>query len=61
MMKEKGNELALSDPDPKWSVDAVLHFYAATYPILTTATLSGPVITGDTVQYRFESTMGTKG
>lgn len=61
LMKEKGNEIALSDPDPMWGVDAVLHFYAATYPILTTATLSGPVIANDTVQYRFESTMGTKG
>jgi len=61
LMKEKGNEIPLADPDPNWSVDAAMQFYANSYPILTTATLSGPEIQNDTVQYRFESTMGTKG
>ena len=61
LMKEKGNDIALTDPDVKWSVDAVLQFYANTYPILTTAKISGPVINEDKVQYRFESMMGTKG
>lgn len=61
LMKAKGNDIPLSDPDPRWSVDAVMQFYAHSYPILTTATISGPEITNDTVQYRFESTMGTKG
>jgi PRTRC genetic system protein C len=60
-MKDKGNELTLSDPDAKWSVEAVLQFYATTYPILTTAKISGPLINDDAVQYRFESMMGTKG
>jgi PRTRC genetic system protein C len=61
LLKEKGNDIPLADPDPKWSVEAVMQFYAHSYPILTTATLSGPEIKNDTVQYRFESTMGTKG
>lgn len=61
LMKDKGNELTLSDPDAKWSVEAVLQFYATTYPILTTAKISGPLINDDAVQYRFESMMGTKG
>jgi PRTRC genetic system protein C len=61
LIKEKGNDIPLADPDPKWSVEAVMQFYAHSYPILTTATLSGPEIKNDTVQYRFESTMGTKG
>lgn len=60
-MKEKGNDITLTDPDAKWSIDAVLQFYANTYPILTTAKVSGPLINEDTVQYRFESMMGTKG
>ena len=60
-MKEKGNDITLSDPDPKWSIDAVMHFYATTYPTLTTAKTVGPEIINDTVQYRFETTMGTKG
>ena len=61
LMKEKGNDITLADPDAKWSTDAVLQFYANTYPILTTAKISGPVINEDKVQYRFESMMGTKG
>ena len=60
-MKEQQAEIILADPDPAWSVDAVLQFYAATYPLLTTAKVSGPVIDNDAVQYRFESLMGTKG
>ncbi len=60
-MREKGNDITLTDPDAKWSTDAVLQFYANTYPILTTAKISGPVINEDKVQYRFESMMGTKG
>jgi len=61
LMKEKGNEIALSDPDPKWSIEAVMHFYANSYPTLTTAKTVGPEIKNDTVEYRFETTMGTKG
>ena len=61
LMKDRNNDVTLTDPDSKWSVDAVLQFYANSYPILTTAKISGPVIRNDTVQYRFESVMGTKG
>jgi len=60
-LREKGNDIALSDPDPKWSVEAVMQFYAHTYPTLTTAKPIGPEIRDDAVQYRFETTMGTKG
>ncbi|MDH6252491.1 PRTRC genetic system protein C [Chryseobacterium sp. H1D6B] len=58
---DKGQEIKLSDPEPKWSVEAVMNFYANTYPILTTAKVSAPVIREDTLQYTFESVMGTKG
>lgn len=61
LMKDKGNNITLSDPDPKWSIEAVMQFYAPTYPVLTTAKAIGPEIKNDTVQYRFETTMGTKG
>jgi len=61
LMRDKENDISLADPDPRWSVDAVMQFYAHSYPILTTATLSGPEIHNDTLRYRFESTMGTKG
>ncbi|KUJ56217.1 MULTISPECIES: PRTRC system protein C [Chryseobacterium] len=61
ILKENGQEIWLNDPEPKWSVEAVLNFYANTYPILITAKVSAPKIIDDTVQYQFESVMGTKG
>ena len=61
VFNNKGEQIRLSDPDSKWSVETVLNFYANTYPILTTAKVSAPQIKEDTVQYRFESVMGTKG
>jgi len=61
LFQDKGQEIRLTDPEPKWSVQAVMNFYSNTYPILATAKVSAPVIREDTVQYRFESVMGTKG
>ncbi|OJW81126.1 PRTRC system protein C [Terrimonas sp.] len=61
LLKENGTDIRLTDPEPSWSVEAVMNFYTNTYPILTTAKISAPRIEDDTVQYRFESVMGTKG
>lgn len=58
---DKGLKIILDDPEPRWSVDAVMNFYANTYPILTTSKVSAPVIKDDSVVYTFESVMGTKG
>lgn len=61
IMKDKGGEVILADPEPKWSAMAVLNFFSNTYPLLTTATVSAPRIKDDTVQFTFDSIMGTKG
>ncbi|EJG02022.1 MULTISPECIES: PRTRC system protein C [Flavobacterium] len=61
ILKDKGHDIILTDPEPRWSVEAVLNFYASRYPILTTAKISAPAIKDDAVEYRFESVMGTKG
>ena len=61
ILQDKGQEIRLTDPEPKWSVVSVMNFYANTYPILTTAKVSAPQIKDDKVQYKFESVMGTKG
>jgi len=61
LLKENGTDIRLTDPEPSWSVEAVMNFYANTYPVLTTAKISAPRIEDDTVQYRFESVMRTKG
>ena len=56
-----GQELKLADPDNSMRPEAVLNYYAGTYPILTTAKIEGPEINDDAVEYRFISTLGTKG
>lgn len=61
ILVDKGQEITLTDPNPNWSPQAVLNFYSANYPILTTAKISAPVIKDDAVQYRFETVIGTKG
>ncbi len=61
IFKENNQPIELTDPNPKWSPQAVMNFYANTYPILTTAKVSSPKINTDKVQYHFESVMGTKG
>jgi PRTRC genetic system protein C len=61
ILNDKGQEIRLSDPEPQWNVESVMNFYAHTYPMLTTAKVSAPIIREDTIQYRFESVMGTKG
>ena len=61
ILKDIGQEIRLTDPEPRWSVEAVLNFYANTYPILTTAKISAPQIKDNAVEYKFESVMGTKG
>ena len=61
ILKDKGKDIKLTDPEPRWSVEAVMNFYANMYPILTTAKASAPQIKDDAVEYKFESVMGTKG
>lgn len=59
--KTNGQEIRLNDPNPNFTPADVQHFYSGTYPILTNAKLIGPEFKDDEAQYRFESTMGTKG
>lgn len=61
MFDNNGRETKLSDPDQKYSPEAVLNYYSNNYPILTTAKIEGPEIKGDAVVFRFVSVLGTKG
>ncbi len=61
ILKDKEQEIRLTNPEPRWNVEAVLSFYANTYPILTTAKISAPIIRDDMIEYKLESVMGTKG
>ena len=59
--KDKDQDIKLADPDDSLSPEAVLNFYSNTYPLLVTAKIEGPEISADEIQYKFTSTMGTKG
>lgn len=59
--KDKEQEVCLADPSQTFTPEAVLNFYAQTYPILTTATIKGPEIINDAIRYEFVTTIGTKG
>lgn len=54
-------EIVLKDPNPNMSPEEVIKFYSSEYPELTNATLSGPKVVGNTAQYSFKETVGTKG
>ena len=61
ILKDNGQDITLTDPEPRWSVEAVLNFYANTYPILTTAKIAAPIIRDDRIEYKLERVRGTKG
>lgn len=61
VITEKGKEIKLTDPEPKWSEQDVLFFYSNMYPMLTTAKISAPTIENDEIVYKFETVIGTKG
>lgn len=61
LYRENGQELKLTDPNEEFTIADVQNFFAGTYPVLTNAKVIGPEIRDDEAQYRFESTMGTKG
>lgn len=58
---QDGQDIRLADPDASLSPEAVLNFYTNTYPPLVTSKIEGPEIEDDEVQYRFVTTIGTKG
>lgn len=61
LFKQDQQEIKLSDPSPSLSPQQVMNFFAGTYSMLTIATVEGPEIVDDEIQYRFKTTLGTKG
>lgn len=61
ILTQNGQKIRLSDPEPRWNTNSVKNHYANIYPVLTTAKVSSPNIIDDTIEYHFETTMGTKG
>ena len=55
------NGLHLPDPNPKLTVEEVQNTYAASYPEIMTATVTGPEALGGKLVYTFSKAIGTKG
>ena len=53
--------LTLPDPDGRLDVESVRSLYAATYPEITTAALTGPEAVDGKLVYTFTKAIGTKG
>jgi PRTRC genetic system protein C len=53
--------LTLPDPAPDLDVESVRSLYAASYPEITTAALTGPEALDGTLVYTFTKAIGTKG
>jgi len=55
------NGVKLGDPSNSMSPEEVRQFYAAQYPDITTASITGPETDGEKLIYRFERAIGAKG
>ncbi len=53
--------LNLPDPDERLDIEGVRSLYAATYPEITTAALTGPEAVDGKLVYTFTKAIGTKG
>jgi len=53
--------LVLPDPAPDLDVESVRCLYAASYPEITTAALTGPEAVDGALVYTFTKAIGTKG
>jgi len=53
--------LVLPDPAPDVDVETVRSLYAASYPEITTAALTGPEAVDGALVYTFTKAIGTKG
>jgi PRTRC genetic system protein C len=53
--------LLLPDPAPDLDVESVRNLYAATYPEITTAALTGPEAVDGALVYTLTKVIGTKG
>jgi len=53
--------ITLPDPDGRLDVESVRSLYAATYPEITTAALTGPETVDGKLVYTFTKAIGAKG
>lgn len=61
VFKLSDKKIELDDPNENMSPEDVQKFYSGKHPELTNATINGPKIVGETAEYSFTTTVGTKG
>lgn len=61
ILSRNNKEIELADPNENFSPDEVMAFYSNNYPELATSTIEGPKYSDDGLEYRFKTTVGTKG
>ena len=57
----KHGEIELKDVDEAMTQDQVLNFYSTQYPELVNASVTGPEVVNDKLEYKFSTSVGTKG
>ena len=57
----KHGEIELKDVDEAMTQDQVLNFYSTQYPELVNASVTGPEVINDKLEYKFSTSVGTKG
>lgn len=55
------NGMRLPDPNPAMTVEQVQDLYAATYPEISTASVTGPEAVSNKLRYAFTRAIGSKG
>jgi PRTRC genetic system protein C len=59
--KKDGKDVDLPDPNPEFSAEEAMKFYAAQYPELTNGMVEGPVVVKDKAVYTVTTKAGKLG
>lgn len=61
LMTSLGKKITLDDLNPQAKPETIKALYADQYPELATATVNGPVMRTERIEYEFTEKVGTKG
>lgn len=59
--EEEDDDKSLPDPNPAFSAEEVMEFYAGLHPELTTARIIGPTVEDGKAVFNFVTNYGVKG
>lgn len=61
IIERDGKKISLKDPNPDFTVQEVVKFYAGVYPELTNGVIEGPKVERDKAQYSMTTKAGKLG